>query len=350
MIARQGGGRLPIISGMAHVLERSGRIQPGLVPGITAACAIAAAAYPLGRLVPVVGAPVFALALGIAIAGARRPAAALRPGLAFTGKYVLQAAVVALGATLGLGQVVTVGVSTLPVMIGTLAAALAVALLTGRVLGIDHRVRTLIGVGTGICGASAIAAVSGIVEASEAQIAYAVSTIFVFNLVAVVTFPPLGHLLGLSQSGFGLWAGTAVNDTSSVVAAAYAYGPTAGAHAVLVKLTRTTMIVPVAAALALGRRRSGAGGRRWHAAVPWFLLWFLAGSALYTVGALPSAQVYALRDLAPLLIAVALAAIGLSTRLGDLRRAGARPLLAGALVWISVATTSLLLQRLTGAG
>lgn len=308
-------------------------------------------AFPLGRLLPVVGAPVFALAIGIAVASARAPAPLLRPGLAFTGKYVLQAAIVALGSTLGLAQVASVGASTLPVMVGTLAAALAVALLAGRALGIDSRVRTLIGVGTGICGASAIAAVSGIVEATEAQIAYAVSTIFVFNLVAVVTFPPLGHLLGLSQSGFGLWAGTAVNDTSSVVAAAYAYGPSAGAHAVLVKLTRTTMIVPIAAALALARahRHAGTGAAvRWRSVVPWFLLWFLAASALHTLGVLPDALVRALHDLAPLLISIALAAIGLSTRLGDLRRAGHRPLLLGTLVWVAVATASLALQHLTG--
>ena len=314
-----------------------------------AACAVAALAVPLGRLMPVVGAPVFALALGVGVAGVRAPAQELRPGLGFTGRYALQAAIVALGATLGLGRVVSVGVSTLPVMVGTLAAALAVALLAGRLLGIDGRVRTLIGVGTGICGASAIAAVSGIVEASEAEIAYAVSTIFIFNLVAVVTFPPLGHLLGLNQSGFGLWAGTAVNDTSSVVAAAYAYGPVAGAHAVLVKLTRTTMILPVAAALALRRGRAHAGsGRRlpWGTVVPWFLLWFLAASAFHTAGILPTELVRGLNQLSPLLIAVALAAIGLSTRVGDLRRAGSRPLLLGTLAWVTVATTSLMLQHL----
>ena len=322
-----------------------------LLSGAAAAGAVAAVAYPLGRALPLVGPPVFALVLGIVAAAIRAPDARLRPGIAFTGKYVLQAAIVALGATLGLGQVASVGAATLPVMVGTLAAALSVAFLAGRLLGIDGRLRTLIGVGTGICGASAIAAVSGVVEATESEIAYAVSTIFVFNLVAVLTFPPLGHLLGLDQQAFGLWAGTAVNDTSSVVAAAYAYGPVAGAHAVLVKLTRTTMIVPIAGLLAVGRARRTAGGASrvdWRAIVPWFLLWFLAAAGLHTLGALPAGVVDLLRQGSTLLITAALAAIGLSTRLGDLRRAGHRPLLLGTLVWVSVAATSLVLQHLTG--
>jgi uncharacterized integral membrane protein (TIGR00698 family) len=142
--------------------------------------------------------------------------------------------------------------------------------------------QTLVGVGTAICGASAIAAVSGIVAATEIEIAYAISTIFVFNVIAVVLYPPLGHLLGLDQHAFGLWAGTAINDTSSVVAAAYSYGTPAGHVAVVTKLARTTMIVPIALGLAfLQARRSGGGPRRpvWRL-VPVFLLWFLLASAL----------------------------------------------------------------------
>jgi uncharacterized integral membrane protein (TIGR00698 family) len=274
----------------------------------------------------------------------------LRDGLSFAGSTVLKVAVVALGATLSLGKVASVGRASLPVLLGTLAAALVVALLAGRLLRVPGRLATLVGVGTGICGASAIAAVSGIVGAAEVEIAYAVSTIFAFNLVAVVAFPPLGHLLGLSQSAFGLWAGTAINDTSSVVAAAYTFGSTAGADAVVVKLTRTLMIVPVAAALAfVVARRGRSGGFSVARVAPWFLLWFLAAAALRTAGAVPHGLDRTLRDAAIALMTVALAAIGLSTRLADLRRAGGRPLLLGALVWVVVAVTSLGLQRLTGA-
>jgi uncharacterized integral membrane protein (TIGR00698 family) len=335
---RKIGGRQGRIAATISSMDSISR----LLPGLAAAAAVAAVAEPVGRAAPAVGAPIVALVLGIALAAARRPPARTLPGLAFAGRYVLQAAIVVLGATLGLREAAHVGVSTLPVMLGSLAAALIVAAVAGRLLRIDGALQTLIGVGTGICGASAIAAVSGVVEATGAQIAYAVSTIFVFNLVAVATFPVLGHALHMSDSAFGLWAGTAVNDTSSVVAAAYAYGPAAGAHAVLVKLTRTTMIVPVTAALAIARGKQ----TRWSAAVPWFLVWFVAVAALRTAGAFPTGADDALREASSVLIAVALAAIGLSTRLGDLRRAGLRPLLLGTAVWAAVATTSLLLQQL----
>ena len=316
------------------------RVRHGLGPGLVAAGALAAVALALARLVPLAGAPVLALALGIALASARAPAPALRPGLAFAARTVLQVGIVLLGATLSLGQVLSVGAATLPVMLGTLAAALAVAALAGRRLGVGDPVRTLIGVGTGICGASAIAAVSGIIGAAEAEIAYAISTIFVFNLVAVLLFPLLGHALGLSQHAFGVWAGTAVNDTSSVAAAGYAYGKAAGTHAVLVKLTRTTAIVPIAAALALRHRR----GVRWIDIVPWFVLWFVAAAGLRSAGVVSTAAHDVLQQASTTAITLALAAVGLSTRVGDLRRAGARPLLLGTLVWASVAVTGLALQ------
>jgi uncharacterized integral membrane protein (TIGR00698 family) len=321
-----------------------------LLPGLVVAAAVAAVSLPLGRLAPQIGAPVIALALGVAISSLRPRAPVLDAGLSFAGRYVLQAAVVALGATLSLGRVASVGRASLPVLLGTLGAALVAALAGGALLRVPGRLTTLVGVGTGICGASAIAAVSGIVAATEAEIAYAVTTVFAFNLVAIAVFPALGHLLGLSQSAFGLWAGTAINDTSSVVAAAYSFGSNAGAQAVVVKLTRTLAILPIAGALTLiALRRAGRTTTvAWSRIVPWFLLVFVAAAALQTAGGIPRGLDPALRSLAEALITVALAAIGLATRLGALRSTGLRPLLLGALVWIAVAVTSLGLQRATG--
>ena len=263
-----------------------------VAPGLAWTCSVALVAWPLAHVVPVLGAPVLAILIGIVVGAARRPSAAAAPGIAFSATWLLQLAIILLGTGLSLGEVLRVGGRSLPVMLGTLAVALVGALAFGRMLAVTPRLRTLIGVGTGICGASAIAAVSAIVAASGTEIAYAISTIFVFNIVAVVLFPALAHLLDLSQHGFGLWAGTAINDTSSVVAAAYAYGHSAGAQAVVVKLTRTTLIVPIALLLAaLNARNVQADSRprvRLTRRLPWFLVWFVVATGLETAGLIPS--------------------------------------------------------------
>ena len=235
-----------------------GRRGLALVPGLLACAAIAAVATAVGRLVPVVGAPVCGIVFGVGLGVVVRKRALdapLQPGVSFASRVVLQLAIVVLGTGLSLAQVAKTGWSSLPVLLGTLALALLAAWGVGRLLGIDGDLRTLIGVGTGICGASAIAATTAVIGAAEADVAYAISTIFAFNVIAVLTYPTLGHLLGLSQHAFGLWSGTAINDTSSVIAAAYTYGHAAGDYGVVVKLTRTLMIIPITIALSVMTRR-----------------------------------------------------------------------------------------------
>jgi uncharacterized integral membrane protein (TIGR00698 family) len=299
--------------------------------------------------VPLFGAPIVALVLGMAL-----PAGPLRQALGRTSRMALQTGIVLLGATISLHDVTGVGVASLPVMLASLGSALLGAALLGHFLGVPERLRVLVGVGTAICGASAIAAVSGAVRPREAELRYAISTIFVFNLVAVLTFPALGHLLGMSQSAFGLWAGTAVNDASSAVAAGLAYGDAAAAHAVIVKLTRTLMIVPISLALTfiVLRRETAAGGTSpWRAArraMPWFILWFLVASAARTVGLIGVGATPAITHAGLILTTVAMAAVGLSCDLREMRATGVRPLLLGALVWFTVATVSLGTQALTG--
>ncbi|MDQ6931479.1 MAG: putative sulfate exporter family transporter, partial [Candidatus Eremiobacteraeota bacterium] len=245
-----------------------------LLPGIAICLALAVAAYVFGHEIPIVGGPVFGIVLGMIVATVRRPAPRLHPGIRFSSKFVLQASIVLFGATFDLGQVIHTGLGSLPVMLGTLVITLGAAYILGRMLGTATVLRTLIGVGTAICGASAIAAVCGVLEADGPEIAYAISTIFLFNIVAVLIFPALGHLMGLSQSAFGLWAGTAINDTSSVVAAGFAYGHEAAAQAVVVKLTRTTLIVPIVLALGIIRiaRERHSGSVDWAADIPWFIV------------------------------------------------------------------------------
>jgi len=220
----------------------------------------------------------------------------------------------------------------------------------GRALGIDAPLRTLLAVGTGICGASAIAAVASVIEVEAVEVAYAISTIFVFNVAAVLLFPPLGHALGLGTRAFGLWAGTAVNDTSSVVAAGYAYSHAAGAYAIVVKLTRTLLIVPIVLTLAARARNRGAAvaTRRRAGVVPLFLVGFVAAAAVNSTGLLHSQLRHDLATAALFLVAVALAAVGLSAQPARIRAAGLRPLALGAVLWVLVAASSLLVQAATG--
>jgi uncharacterized integral membrane protein (TIGR00698 family) len=332
---------------LLQLARRSGRARGrALVPGLALTAAIAFVAWLLAKVIPLLGAPVIAILIGLAVSAVRRPTGRAAPGISFASSVLLQLAIVLLGTTLALGQILRVGARSLPVMLGTLAVALAGAAVLGRLLAVSPRLRALIGVGTGICGASAIAAIAGIVEATGAEIAYAISTIFVFNLVAVVLFPPLGRLFHLSQHGFGLWAGTAVNDTSSVVAAAFAFGHAAGSQAVVVKLTRTTLIVPIVLGLSALRARGTAGRPR--PLVPRFLVLFVLASVLNTVGLIGADARRALSDAALALITTALAGVGLAADIGLMRRTGLRPLVLGAILWVSVASVSLLLQRATG--
>lgn len=329
-----------------------------IVPGLLVCLAIAIVATVLGHLAPLVGAPVFAIVGGIGFASTWQLPWSLQAGQTFASRYVLQGSVVVLGFELSFRQVITIGTGSLPVLLGTLAVALIGARLFGRALSVDNDLCTMIGVGTGICGASAIAATDAVISASEADVSYAIATIFTFNVIAVLTFPTLGRLLSLSPHGFGLWAGTAINDLSSVVAASSIFGHDSTAYAVVVKLTRTLMIVPISIALALWRARVDRSNRhssksslhsvRIRRALPVFIGWFLLAVVVDTLGIVPKSWHSSLSDIAEVMITMALAAIGLSTNIRDIGRAGFRPLALGAILWLLVAGTSLGLQHATG--
>ena len=354
-----------------------------VLPGLAVAVLVAVVATVLGRFVPVIGGPVFGIVLGIAAGiaanrlrrGVTGEDGLLHPGVAFAAAPVLQGSIVVLGATLSLGQIVTVGLGSLPVMLGTLTVALSGAWVFGRLLGVRGDTQILIGVGTAICGASAIAAASAALKPKSAHVAYAIGTIFVFNVVAVLAFPALGHLLGMTPRSFGLWAGTAINDTSSVVAAGYSFSPDAGPYAVVIKLTRTLTLIPIVMALALVKARrdaraagpGDAGAREvsaqeagaapgfrlralpWTKLVPLFLLGFIAAATLNSLGVVPAAAHPGITAAGTFMITTALAGIGLSLDVAQLRSAGPRPLLLGAALWILVTVTSLGLQAATGS-
>ncbi len=352
-----------------------------VVPGIGVCAAIAVPCWFLGEALPVVGGPVFAILAGMAIALLwKQPSrGTVQDGIAFTAKKVLQYAVILLGFGLNLAQIAAVGAESLPIIASTIATALIVGYILYKVLRMDSAIATLIAVGSSICGGSAIAATAPVIKAKDEQVAQAISVIFLFNVIAALIFPTLGSALGMSNEGFGLFAGTAVNDTSSVTAAAAAWdGMHPGANALddatIVKLTRTLAIIPITLVLAItvARKENAAGagaaanaeaaaaapattkplgGFSLKRAFPTFILLFLAASVITTVAVAAGADVAAfapLKTLSRFFIVMAMAAIGLNTDLVKLVRSGAKPILMGLICWACIAAASLAMQHTLG--
>lgn len=318
------------------------------LPGVFVAVVVAIAATILAPYAPILGSPVIAIVLGVMLRSFVALPPSLEPGIRYSARTVLQGAIIVSGFGISLTSIYRTGLGTLPVTLGTIAIVLVAAPILGRLLQLDGKLRELVGIGTAICGASAIAAVSTVIEPTETQISLAVATIFTYNIAAVLSFPLVGHSLGLSQAQFGVWAGTAINDTSSVVAAGFAYGPEAGAHATIVKLTRATLILPIVGVMGLLRARAEQHAGKaipWLKIVPWFILWFLVAAVVNSLGAIPLAWHAAITNLSTFLISVALAAIGMQTALAALLRAGSRPLTLGFALWILVALSSLGIQH-----
>lgn len=318
------------------------------LPGIALTALISVPAWIIGNVFPIVGSPVLGILFGMILAFWRRPEP-FNEGIGYTSKKLLQYSIILLGFSMNLYNVFTVGKQTLVLMAFTLTAAFATAYAAGKLLKINGNTKTLIGVGSAICGGSAIAATAPVIRASDEEVAHSISTIFFFNVIAAFLFPFLGHAFGMSDQSFGLWAGTAVNDTSSVVAAGYSFSSAAGDLAVIVKLTRTLMIVPVTLFLAVYTSRKAAGKQAGNYSIvkifPWFVLGFLAASLINTFLGLPAGVSGFLSQTGKFVIVMAMAAIGLNTNLIKLLKNGVRPIVLGFLCWFALSVTSLGVQH-----
>lgn len=339
-------------AGTAASRSAASKSAPPALPGLVCAALIGAVAYGLGIYMPLLGAPVIAILLGIAIRNLTGIPASFLPGVAMAGKKVLQAGIILLGGGLSLVQIWQAGSDSFVVMVVTLVVGILGAILAGQMLGVSWRLASLVSVGTGICGASAIAAVAPIVEAEDNEVAYSLSTIFFFNIAAVFIFPAVGRWLGLSTDSFGLWAGTSVNDTSSVLATAYAYMDAAVPVATVVKLGRATMIVPVALLFAawVSMRNRASSDRKPSISkiVPWFVIGFLVMAVVNSVGLFPAPADKWLTIGGKVCITIALAGVGLGVDLRQFARTGFRPLFLGLFAWVLVAVTGLVTQWATG--
>lgn len=323
--------------------------------GILLCFGIAMPSWWLGQLLPVIGGPVFAILFGMIITYFIQKNRALRPGIHFTSKKILQFAVILLGFGMNLTDILSKGMQSLSIIITTISTSLIIALIICKVLKVPEKTSTLVGVGTSICGGSAIAATAPVIGATDEEIAQSISVIFLFNAIAAILFPSLGSALGLSNEGFGLFAGTAINDTSSVTAAASAWDGIHGSStlddATIVKLTRTLAIIPITLGLTFIRTKrekdieSKVSMKR---IFPMFILYFMLASVVTTMFHLPVEITAPIKNLSKFFIVMSMSAIGLNTNIIKLIKTGGKPIFMGFCCWLGVACVSLGMQYFLG--
>lgn len=308
-----------------------------------------------------IGASVIALFIGMLANHFLGQRAVLAGGLKFTSKKVLKFAIILLGASMTISTVLKVGSISLEVMFFTLLTCFGGGYFIGRALGLDWKLSNLISAGTGICGGSAIAAIAPVIDAEDTDIAYAISATFLFDMAMIVLFPLMGKGLGLSDQVYGLWAGTAVNDTSSVVAAGYAFSEIAGDFATMVKLTRTLSIIPTVIVFALigvrvKRKEAALAGKTSDAKAnvkftklfPWFILGFVALAMINSTGYVPAAVSHGAKDISKFLMVTALGAIGLNTSFKDMKKSGIRPMIHGFIISLLVVIVAIVVEYFIG--
>ena len=315
-----------------------------MLPGCAIALVIAAVAKFLEQLeesvgLHLIGASVIAMFIGMIVNRFYAPNDKTKPGIKFTSKKILKFAIILLGASLNITTVLTVGKFSLTVMLFTLATCFGLGYVIGKALGLDWKT-------------------SSVIEATDMDIAYGMSATFLFDTIMVVVFPLLGRAMSLSDAAFGLWAGTAVNDTSSVVATGYAFSEAAGDFATMVKLTRTLAIIPtvlVFAAISVHLKKKAAAQSGDHgvkvnmkSVFPWFILGFLAMSILCSVGVIPAGLATTLKSISKFLMVAALAAIGLNTNFAALCKSGAKPMLHGFIISLLVVLVAIAVEYVLG--
>ena len=337
--------------------------------GLLLCTCIAVPSWLLGHQFPVIGGPVIAILAGMIITLFIKDKTPYSKGITFTSKKILQWAVILLGFGMNLGAVLSTGAQSLPIIIATISTSLLVAAVLCRLLHMPSKISTLVGVGSSICGGSAVAATAPVIDADDEEVAQAISVIFFFNVLAALIFPVLGGLIGFdttSGEAFGIFAGTAVNDTSSVTACAstwdsmYGLGSETLDKAVTVKLTRTLAIIPITLVLSLMQAQKarlaadseGSGsGFSFKKSFPFFIVWFIAASVITTVAGafgVPSSVFKPLKELSKFFIILAMSAIGLNTNIVKLVKTGGKPLFMGFCCWLGISCVSLTMQHMMG--
>ena len=341
-------------------------VNKQIISGLIICFILAIPSFLLGNMFPIIGGPIIAIILGMVIAIFWKDKGNAEDGIGFTSKYILQLAVVFLGFGLNLSVIVQTGIQSLPITIGTISIALIVAYIMMKAMKMERNSAILIGVGSSICGGSAIAATAPVIGANDEEVAQSISIIFFFNVIAAIIFPILGRILGFSTvsgDAFGIFAGTAINDTSSVTAAAatwdnmWGLGSSTLDKAATVKLTRTLAIIPITLVLAYLRAReakkdgSSTNGFSFRRAFPMFIVFFVIASIITTIclrAGVPSYVFKPLKELSKFFIIMAMAAIGLNSNIIKLIKSGGKPILLGGCCWIGITVVCLLMQHVMG--
>lgn len=335
-----------------------------LFPGIILSVGVAVFACWIESLMPIhlIGAAVIAMFIGMLINHFLKNTNIFSTGLKFTSKKILKFAIILLGLSLNITTILNVGKMSLTVMIFTLLTCFGGGFFIGKALGLNWKLSNLISAGTGICGGSAIAAIAPTIDADDSDVAYAMSATFLFDMAMIVLFPIMGTALGMTDQAFGIWAGTAVNDTSSVVATGYAFSESAGDFATMVKLTRTLAIIPTVIVFAfiqlnikrketLDNNHNGSELKTKFSITkifPWFILGFLAMSVVASVFSIPAEIVSGTKTISKFLMVCALAAIGLNTSFSSMKKAGVRPMIHGFIISALVVIVALVVEMAMG--
>ena len=335
-----------------------------LIPGILLSVAIAAVATFIENLLPihVIGGAVIAMFLGMIINHFVHLPSVFSTGMKFTSKKILKFAIILLGLSLNITTILEVGQKSLTVMVFTLATCFGGGYFIGKALGLNWKLSNLISAGTGICGGSAIAAIAPTIDADDNDIAYAMSATFLFDMAMIILFPIMGRAIGMTDEAFGIWAGTAVNDTSSVVATGYAFSEGAGDFATMVKLTRTLSIIPTVITFAfinLGLKKREAASKKADGSglkanfsitkiFPWFILGFLAMAGVASIFTIPATVVSGTKTASKFLMVCALSAIGLNTSFSGLKKSGIRPMIHGFIISALVVVVALVVEICMG--
>ena len=325
--------------------------------GILLCLMIAVPCQLLGKQFPIVGGAVFAILAGMLFTLFVKDKTNLQSGITFVSKKILQWAVILLGFGLNLSVVLQTGKQSLPIIVMTITTSLVIAFVLCKVLRIPGKISTLIGVGSSICGGSAIAATAPVIDADDDEIAQSIAVIFFFNVLAAIFFPILGKVIGFDTvhgDAFGIFAGTAINDTSSVTAAASTWdsmwnlGSETLNKAVTVKLTRTLAIIPITLGLSMKRAKKGTSFSL-KQSFPMFILYFVIAAIVTTacVHMGIGAEVFQpVKELSKFMIIMAMAAIGLNSNVVQLIKTGGKPIVVGAACWCGITIVSLIMQHI----